>query len=381
MRIVLSGHGDGASVAVHEQEDVGSFSVVSAEPDAAAAVLQSLGDGGPAEAPGHVTVRVDAVRRLTAGRVAADWSERFAAMLDYADRRGWLIDEGAAIVAHVEQEESARVPSIELNSGRVIPQLGYGVFRVPPDDAERLVSEALEAGYRHIDTAAAYRNEAGVGRAIRSSGIPRDELFVTTKLFNDQQGAAKAPAAFEASLDALGLDEVDLYLIHWPAPKFDLYVETWHALEAFHRDGRARSIGVSNFLPHHLERLLARAEFVPSVNQIELHPILQQRAAVEFCRERGIAIEAWSPLGAGQLPLFTQPAVADAAAALGRTPAQVVLRWHVQQGFIVFPKTSSAERMRENLAVFDFALDDEQMAAVSALERGGRVGFHPDEWH
>ncbi|MFV0375016.1 aldo/keto reductase [Microbacterium sp.] len=292
-----------------------------------------------------------------------------------------MIDDGAGVLAHVVDDPAATVPTVSLNSGRSIPQLGFGVFRVPPEDTERLVSEALEAGYRHIDTAAIYRNEVGVGRAIAASGIPRDELFVTTKLFNDAQGEQRAPAAFEGSLDALGMDYVDLYLIHWPAPQFDLYVETWRVLEQFAADGRARSIGVSNFLPHHLERLLARADVVPAVNQIEMHPILQQQAAAEFCHAHGIAVEAWSPLGAGQLPLFGLPPIARIAEEVGRTPAQVVLRWHVQRDTIVIPKSSAPERMRENARIFDFSLTAEQMAAITALERGGRTGFHPDEWH
>jgi 2,5-diketo-D-gluconate reductase A len=379
VRVVLSG---ADRISLREPEDLGAFSVVASGSDQDVAdALSALGDGGGADADGHVVVRIDAVRRLAAGQVGADWDEQFDGMIAYAAKKGWVTADGDAILAHVDRDPAALIPSIELNSGHRIPQLGFGVFRVPPDETERLVGEALELGYRHLDTAAVYRNEEGVGRAIRSSGIPRGDLFVTTKLFNDQQGMDKAPAAFDASLAALGLEYVDLYLIHWPAPKFDLYVESWQVLEDIQRSGRTRSIGVSNFLPHHLERLLARADVVPAVNQIELHPILQQTGVVDFCRARGIAIEAWSPLGAGQLPLFTAPPVVAAAAAHGRTPAQVLLRWHVQGGNIVFPKSSSADRMRENMAIFDFALDDDEMTAISALERGGRVGFHPDEWH
>lgn len=369
-------------VSLSEPDDLGAFSVVASGTDReVAAALSAAGDGGGADTEGHVAVRIDSVRRLAAGQVDAEWDQRFEGMLAYATSKGWITPDGGAILAHIQRDPAALIPSIELNSGHRIPQLGFGVFRVPPAETERLVTEALELGYRHLDTATVYRNEKGVGRAIRASGIPREELFVTTKLFNDHQGAKKAPAAFASSLAALGLDYVDLYLIHWPAPKFDLYVESWHVLEKIQRSGSARSIGVSNFLPHHLERLLARAEVVPAVNQIELHPILQQSSVVDFCLERGIAIEAWSPLGAGQLPLFTVPPVVDAATAHDRTPAQILLRWHVQRGNIVFPKSSSVERMRENMAIFDFALSDDEMAAITGLERGGRVGFHPDEWH
>ncbi len=379
VRIVVTGTDQ---IILSEPEDVGAFSVVGSGSDEdIARTLTSLGDGGAADADGHVAVRIDAVRRLAAGRVGAAWDDDFAGMIAYAQKKGWVTDDGEAILAHIERAPESAIPEIRLNSGHSIPQLGFGVFRVPPDETERLVSEALELGYRHLDTAAVYRNEVGVGRAIRASGIERSELFVTTKLFNDRQGSVEAPKAFAESLAALALDYVDLYLIHWPAPRFDLYVDTWQVLEGIQREGGARSIGVSNFLPHHLERLLARAEIVPAVDQIELHPVLQQRGVVEFCRARGIAIEAWSPLGAGQLPLFTAPAVADAASAHGRTPAQIVLRWHIQLGNIVFPKSSSIERMRENMAIFDFGLSDDEMAAITALERGGRVGFHPDEWH
>lgn len=383
MRIVVGKHDDG-NIRLEDPTNLRGFSVeTSGNADAAGEVLEVETAGRRAEKNGHVWVDVDAVRRLAAGRVPADWDARFDDLIAFASTRGWMSPDGGSILAHVEVGEAAAgtVPLIELNSGHSIPQLGYGVFRVPPDETESLVTEALELGYRHLDTAAAYRNESGVGRAIRNSGLRRDEIFVTTKVFNDQQGKERTPAAFDASLQALGLDYVDLYLIHWPAPRLDLYVETWQVLEGFARDGRSRSIGVSNFLQHHLERLLAQAEIVPAVNQIELHPILQQAGVVEFCRERGIAVEAWSPLGAGQLPLFAQPAVTEAAAAHDRTPAQIVLRWHIQRGTIVFPKSSDPQRMRENLSIFDFLLTPEEMAAISGLERGGRVGFHPDEWH
>jgi 2,5-diketo-D-gluconate reductase A len=271
------------------------------------------------------------------------------------------------------------VPTLDLNSGHSIPQLGFGVFKVDPAETERIVIDALEAGYRHIDTAAIYGNEEGVGRAIAASGIPRDELFITTKLWNDDQGTDSAFAAIDRSLDKLGLDFVDLYLIHWPTPKKDRYVESWHALEQIAADGKSRSIGVSNFLVPHLERVIGEGGTVPAVNQIELHPAYQQRDVTEFSREHGIHIEAWGPLGQGKYPLFDEEPVAAAARAHGVTPAQAVLKWHLQIGNIVFPKSNSAERIRENLDLFGFELTTDEVEAISALERGGRVSAHPDE--
>jgi 2,5-diketo-D-gluconate reductase A len=271
------------------------------------------------------------------------------------------------------------VPTLDLNSGHPIPQLGFGVFKVDPAETERIVTDALEAGYRHIDTAAIYGNEEGVGRAIAASGIPRDELFITTKLWNDDQGTDSAFAAIDRSLDKLGLDFVDLYLIHWPTPKKDRYIESWHALEQIAADGKSRSIGVSNFLVPHLERVIAEGGTVPAVNQIELHPAYQQRDVTEFSREHGIHIEAWGPLGQGKYPLFDEEPVAAAARAHDVSPAQAVLKWHLQIGNIVFPKSNSAERIRENLDLFGFELTPEEVDAISALERGGRVSAHPDE--
>ncbi|MCI2959399.1 aldo/keto reductase [Agromyces atrinae] len=269
------------------------------------------------------------------------------------------------------------VPRIQLNDGNSIPQLGFGVFKVDPAETERIVSEALEVGYRHIDTARIYGNEEGVGRAIAASGIPRDELYITTKLWNDDQG--KAHDAFDASLERLGLDHVDLYLVHWPAPERGTYVQAWKSLEEIRSSGRTRSIGVSNFLVPHLEKLLAETDVVPAVDQIELHPAHQQPETTALARANGIAIEAWGPLGQGKYPLFELPEVTAPAAAHGKSPAQVVIRWHLQNGTIVFPKSSSRERMAENFDVFDFELSDSEVAALSALEREGRVGGHPDE--
>jgi 2,5-diketo-D-gluconate reductase A len=271
------------------------------------------------------------------------------------------------------------VPTITLNSGHSIPQLGFGVFKVDPAETERIVADALEVGYRHIDTAAIYGNEEGVGRAIAASGIPRDELFVTTKQWYTAQATDAANAAIEESLGKLGLDYVDLYLIHWPAAANDRYVEAWHALERFQAEGTTRSIGVSNFLVPHLQRILAEGTVVPAVDQLELHPAHQQPETTSFARSHGIQIESWGPLGQGKYDLFGERAVADAAAAHGKTPAQVVIRWHLQSGNIVFPKSNRRERMAENFDVFDFELSEAEVATITALERGGRVGSHPDD--
>jgi 2,5-diketo-D-gluconate reductase A len=271
---------------------------------------------------------------------------------------------------------------VTLNSGHTIPQLGFGVFLVPPDEAEKAVSEALEVGYRHIDTAAIYRNEEGVGAAIAKSGVARDELFVTTKLWNDRHDGEEPHAAIRESLDKLGLEFVDLYLTHWPAPAQDQYTNAWAKLVEIRDAGLARSIGVSNHLPEHLDRIVADTGVVPAVDQIELHPAYQQRDVASWARDHDVKIEAWGPLGQGKYDLFGTDAVASAAAATGHTPAQVVLRWHLQKGFIVFPKSVHAERMRENLDVFGFELDDAQMAAIDALDPldgSGRVGTHPND--
>jgi len=270
------------------------------------------------------------------------------------------------------------VPTITLNDGTTIPQLGFGVFQVDPDETERIVSDALEVGYRHIDTAAVYGNEVGVGRAIANSGIPRDELYITTKLWNSDQGTQSAFDAIDLSLEKLGLEQVNLYLIHWPRPDLDRYLESWLAMEQMRADGKTASIGVSNFHEVHLQKIIDGSSTVPAVDQIELHPGLAQRDLSAFARDRGIHIEAWGPLGQGKYDLFDMPAVADAAAAHEVTPAQAVIRWHLQTGNIVFPKSNRRERMVENLDVFGFELTPDEMAAIDALDQGMRVGANPE---
>lgn len=272
------------------------------------------------------------------------------------------------------------VPEISLNSGFNIPQLGYGVFKVDAADTERSVLDALEAGYRHIDTAAIYGNEEGVGRALAASGIARDELYVTTKLWNNRQVGDEPDKAIAESLGKLGLDHVDLYLVHWPTPERGAFVHAWQRLVAFRDQGLARSVGVSNFLIPHLEAIGRESDVRPAVNQIELHPAYQQRELTDWCAQRGIAIEAWGPLGQGKYPLLEEPAIVAAAAAHGKSAAQVVLRWHIQEGRIVFPKSTNPDRIRENIDIFDFELSADDMAAISALDvpgGAGRVGSHP----
>ncbi|MEU9502351.1 aldo/keto reductase [Streptomyces sp. NPDC048196] len=270
----------------------------------------------------------------------------------------------------------SKVPSITLNNGIAMPQLGYGVWQVEDDQAFTAVGQALAAGYRSIDTAAAYGNEEGTGKALAASGIPREELFVTTKLWNSGHGYDAALHAFDASLTKLGLEYVDLYLIHWPVPAKGLYIETYQALERILADGRAKAIGVSNFLPEHLQRLLGETSVVPAVNQIELHPHLQQEESRAFHVRHGIATEAWSPLGQGR-GLLDDPTIGRIAAKHGRTPAQVVLRWHVQIGNVVIPKSVTPSRIVENIDVFGFELDGDDFAALAGLETGSRLGPDP----
>ncbi|MFJ9683156.1 aldo/keto reductase [Streptomyces sp. NPDC101194] len=269
------------------------------------------------------------------------------------------------------------VPTVTLNNGVEIPQLGFGVFQVPDDRTTAAVTAALETGYRSIDTAAIYGNETGVGRALAASGLPREELFVTTKLWNADQGYDATLRAFDTSLAKLGLDHVDLYLIHWPAPARDLYRDSWRALERLAQEGRIRAAGVSNFQPGHLRRLLDSATLTPAVNQIELHPGLTQADLRTFHTEHEIATEAWSPLAQGAV--LDHPAVGAIATAYGKSPAQVVIRWHLQLGNIVIPKSVTPARIRQNFDVFDFALTEEEMRTVTSLDRGLRTGPHPDE--
>ncbi|HTZ42921.1 MAG TPA: aldo/keto reductase [Jatrophihabitans sp.] len=272
------------------------------------------------------------------------------------------------------------VATISLNNGVEIPQVGFGVFLVPESETTAAVAAALEAGYRHIDTAKLYQNEAEVGAAIAQSGIPRDEIFVTTKVWNSEQGYEAATASFEASLERLRLDVLDLLLIHWPVPDLDRYVDTWRAFEKLYADGRVRAIGVSNFHVPHLERLLGETSVVPAVNQIELHPALPQAELRAFHAEHGIVTEAWSPLARGG-DVLSAPAVLAIADRVGKSPAQVVLRWHLQLGNVVLPKSVTPSRIRENLELFDFSLTDEDLAAIATLETGERIGPNPDTFN
>jgi 2,5-diketo-D-gluconate reductase A len=268
------------------------------------------------------------------------------------------------------------VPKVTLRDGVDIPQLGFGVFQVPPEDTAEVTTRALLAGYRHIDTAAAYQNEAAVGQAFRASGLDRDEVFITTKCFNDNHGYEQARKAFQDSLAKLELDFVDLYLIHWPVPSQDKYVETWKAFIELQEEGLVRSIGVSNFQPDHLRRIIDETGVTPSVNQIELHPRLQQPGLRREHEELGIATEAWSPLAKGQV--LDDPAITAIAEAHDKTPAQVVIRWHLELGNIVFPKSVTPERIEENLDVFDFHLTDDEMEQIEELDAGERTGPDPD---
>jgi diketogulonate reductase-like aldo/keto reductase len=269
------------------------------------------------------------------------------------------------------------VPTLALSEKVAVPQLGYGVWQVPDEVARRTVGLALDAGYRHIDTARAYDNERGVGSALADHAVPREEVFVTTKLWNTDHDYDVALRALDASLDRLGLDCIDLYLIHWPVAGSERYLDAWRALIAARDAGRARAIGVSNFQPSHLARLVDETGVTPAINQIELHPHLQQSALRAFHAQHGIVTEAWSPLGQGK-GLLDDPALAKIAAARGKSPAQVVLRWHIQLGNVAIPKSVTPARIAENIDVFDFELTADDMAAIAALDTGHRIGPDPD---
>jgi 2,5-diketo-D-gluconate reductase A len=279
-------------------------------------------------------------------------------------------------------QNTGSVPSVRLHDGHSIPQLGFGVFQIEPDETAEAVSTALKVGYRHIDTAEMYRNERGVGEAVKGSGLDRAEIFITSKLNNGYHRPDDARRAFESTLSELGCDYVDLFLIHWPLPTLydGDFVSTWKTLEEFRSDGRARSIGVSNFQVEHLERLAAECEQVPAINQIELHPYLLNEQVRAYDEAHGIATEAWSPIAQGAV--LDDPAITEIAAALHRSPAQVVLRWHIQNGNIVFPKSTTPSRIEENFELFDFELDADAMARISALDKGedGRTGPNPDRF-
>jgi 2,5-diketo-D-gluconate reductase A len=268
------------------------------------------------------------------------------------------------------------VPTIRLNNGVEIPQLGFGVFQIPPDRTAEATRTALEVGYRHIDTAQMYGNEKGVGEGIRDSGIPREEVFVTSKLNNNRQTRDDILRSFDESLAALGFDQLDLFLVHWPLPGVSDYVARWKVMEEIYASGRARAIGVSNFQPHHLRNLFADTEVRPAVNQVEVHPYLANDEVRTFGAQHEIVTEAWSPIAKGTVT--ADPVITEIAERLGRTPAQVTLRWHVQRGDVVFPKSVTRSRVEENFALFDFELDEAAMASISGLDRAERTGPDPD---
>ena len=272
--------------------------------------------------------------------------------------------------------ETTQVPNIALRGGVEIPQLGFGVFQVPPDDTAEVVTQAFQAGYRHIDTAAAYQNEAGVGQAVRASGLARGEVFVTTKLWNTSHGYEQAKRACRNSLGRLELDYIDLYLIHWPVPAHDKYVETWKAFIELQAEGSIRAIGVSNFQPEHLRRLIEETDVTPAVNQVELHPHFQQAGLRREHDDLGVVTEAWSPLGQGEA--LDDQAIAQIAETHGKTPAQVVIRWHLEVGNVVIPKSVTPERIEQNFDVFDFHLSPSEIEAIEALDTGQRIGPDPD---
>jgi 2,5-diketo-D-gluconate reductase A len=273
-----------------------------------------------------------------------------------------------------------QVPDLALNNGQTIPQLGFGVFQIDPAETAEAVGRALDVGYRHIDTAEMYRNEKGVGEAVGASGLDRAEVFVTSKLSNGAHEPDDARRAFDDTLEALGFDYVDLFLIHWPLPTLygGDFVSTWRVLEEFYRSGRARSIGVSNFQVAHLRRLAAETEVIPAVNQIEVHPYLGNEEVRRYGAEHGILTEAWSPIAQGGV--LDDPTISAIANRVGKTTAQVTLRWHIQRGDIIFPKSTTPSRIKENFELFDFELTDDDLAAISALDKGeqGRTGSHPD---
>jgi 2,5-diketo-D-gluconate reductase A len=271
---------------------------------------------------------------------------------------------------------TSKVPTVRLNDGEEIPQLGFGVFEVPPQDTAEAATRALLAGYRHIDTAAAYGNEAAVGQAVHASGLEREDVYITTKCFNDDQGYEQAKRALRASLERLEMQHVDLYLIHWPVPAHDKYVDTWQAFIELQKEGLARSIGVSNFQPAHLERIIEETGVTPAVNQVELHPRFQQQGLRHEHAEIGIATEAWSPLARGEV--LDDPVIGEIAEAHGKTPGQVVIRWHLEIGNIVIPRSVNPERILENFDVFGFALSSSEMDAIDRLDAGARIGPDPD---
>ncbi|WP_020075936.1 aldo/keto reductase [Cryocola sp. 340MFSha3.1] len=271
----------------------------------------------------------------------------------------------------------ASIPQLTLNDGNTIPQLGFGVYKIPEAETAEAVVTALEAGYRHIDTAAFYENERGVGEGVRRSGIDRSDVFVTSKVWWTENGYDSTLRSFDASLERLGFDSIDLFLIHWPAPRSDRYVDTWRALERVQEEGRARSIGVANFHIHHLDRLARETDTVPAVNQVELHPWLPQAEVRAYDASHGIVTEAWSPLARGRV--LGDPVLDALAAKHGVTPAQVVIRWQLQLGNVVIPKSTSPERIRSNIDVFGFELDAEDLAAIATLESGERTGKDPDD--
>lgn len=275
----------------------------------------------------------------------------------------------------------SHIPSVALNNGVLIPQLGFGLYKVPGEDVADLVPAAVDAGYRHFDTAAMYGNELALGRALgaqlEDGSLSREDFFITSKVWNDQQGYDATLRSFDDSMIALGLDVLDLYLIHWPVAGRGLYLETYRALETLYREGRVRAIGVSNFQVDHLERVLEERDVVPAVNQVELHPWLQQRDLRAVHARHGITTEAWSPLARGAL--LEDPILADVAAKHGRSVAQIALRWQIQEGIVVFPKASSAERIRQNADLFGFSLDQEDLDRIAGLDRDFRSGSHPDQ--